>query len=375
MRRAVGRVQPGLDALRAGGVAAGVRGGRPPQLDGARAARGAGAVEEAGTGRAARPGDDHRQGHCARPGRAIRDGGRAGGGPATVRGGPADPARRISPAERLARWCRRNKVLAASIGVAAAALVSSLVLSLVHSSRQAAANERISILATNLERESASLKEERGRLKTALSESNRRMARLDLERGRVAFERGQIGQGMVWTLESLRMAIEAGDAAARHVALANLAAWRRSLVQVKQVFPHGNMVAVVAFSPDGKTIATGSWDKTARLWDLKTGRPIGPTIQHQESVRGVAFSPDGRWLATASNDKTARVWDVATGQPITPPLEHSGFVFCIAFSPDGRKVLTGCLDRGARLWDAATGRLDRPADATSSTVYRREVQS
>ena len=284
-------------------------------------------------------------------------------------------ARRISPVERLARWCRRNKVLAASIGVATAALVSSLVLSLVHSSRQAAANERISNLATNLERESASLKEERGRLKTALSESNRRMARLDLERGRVAFERGQIGQGMVWTLESLRMAIEAGDAAVRHVALANLAAWRRSLVQVKQVFPHGNMVAAVAFSPDGKTIATGSWDKTARLWDLKTGRPIGPTIQHQESVRGVAFSPDGRWLATASNDKTARVWDVATGQPITPPLEHSGFVFCIAFSPDGRKVLTGCLDRGGADLGRRHGPSDRPADATRVPGLRREVQS
>jgi len=266
-------------------------------------------------------------------------------------------ARRVSSAERLARWCRRNPWIAGSTGVAATALMAVTAMALVHARRQDAANKEIVRLAGDLKKESGTLKVERANLQGALSESNRRLARLDLERGRIAFEKGQIGQGMVWTLESLKMATEAGDAAARHVALANLAAWRCSLVQVKEAFPHGTWVDAVAFSPDGKTIATGSWDKTARLWDPKTGQPIGPTIQHQGAVRGVAFSPDGRWLATASNDKTARVWDVATGRPVGKPMEHPSLVVPVAFSPDGRRVLTGCHDSGARIWDAASGRL------------------
>ena len=163
------------------------------------------------------------------------------------------------------------------------------------------------------------------------------MARLDLERGQAAFEKDQIGLGMVWTLESLKMATEAGDVAARHVALDNLAAWRRSHVDVKQVFSHGAWVTSVAFSPDGKTIATGSWDRTARLWDVASGRAIGQPLLHQDSVRSVAFSPDSRQLATASNDKTARFWDAATGQQLGPAMPHSGFVFSVAFSPDGRR--------------------------------------
>ncbi len=271
-------------------------------------------------------------------------------------------ARRVSSAERLARWCRRNPVIAGSLGLAALALVAVAVMALIHANRQAEANRRITLLAVNLE--------ERGKaLESSLAESKSRLARLDLERGRIAFEKGQIGQGMVWTLESLKMATEAGDAAARHVALANLAAWRRSLVQVKEVFPHSNSVAAVAFSPDGKTIATGSWDKTARLWDLKSGQPIGPTIQHQGAVRGVAFSPDGRWLATASNDKSARVWDVATGRPVGKPMEHHDEVWSVAFSPIGRRVLTGCLDRAARLWDTASGRLAGQPMEHSGAVY------
>ena len=79
-----------------------------------------------------------------------------------------------------------------------------------------------------------------------LSESNSRLAMLDLERGRAAFEKGQIGVGMLWIVESLRMAAEAGDEAGRHVALANLSAWRRHQVELKAVFTHGNAVDVVA---------------------------------------------------------------------------------------------------------------------------------
>ena len=64
----------------------------------------------------------------------------------------------------------------------------------------------------------------------------------------------------------------------------------------------------MAFSPDGKTVLTGSDDKTARLWDAATGQPLGPPMKHQGAVRAVAFSPDGKTIVTGSDDKTARLW-------------------------------------------------------------------
>jgi WD40 repeat protein len=75
---------------------------------------------------------------------------------------------------------------------------------------------------------------------------------------------------------------------------------------------HQGQVNAVAFSPDGKTILTGSVDGKARLWDVSMGRPIGQPLTHQDAVWAVAFSPDGKTILTGSADRTARFWDVAT---------------------------------------------------------------
>ncbi|MGV9601333.1 protein kinase domain-containing protein [Streptosporangium sandarakinum] len=116
---------------------------------------------------------------------------------------------------------------------------------------------------------------------------------------------------------------------------------------------HTKGVNSVAFSPDSKTLATGSGDKTARLWDAATRTPIGrPLTGHTKGVSSVAFSPDGKILATGSGDKTARLWDAATRAPIGRPLTgHTDEVLSVAFSPDGKTLATGSEDGTARLWN------------------------
>ncbi len=121
----------------------------------------------------------------------------------------------------------------------------------------------------------------------------------------------------------------------------------------------GGVLMDCRFSPDGKRVATASWDGHARVFDAGTGLPVGDSMRHRVGVGDVAFSPDGRWLATASWDSTARLWDAGSGDPASTSLRHAGYVSTARFSPDGRRLVTASQDRTARLWELGTNQAAR----------------
>ena len=111
----------------------------------------------------------------------------------------------------------------------------------------------------------------------------------------------------------------------------------------------------VTYSPDGKRIATASQDKTAKVWDAKTGKLLMTLKGHTDSVNGIVYSPDGKRIATTSDDHTAKVWDATTGEALLTFSGHTNVVKRIAFSPDGTRLVTTSVDKTAKVWDALTG--------------------
>jgi WD40 repeat protein/serine/threonine protein kinase len=118
---------------------------------------------------------------------------------------------------------------------------------------------------------------------------------------------------------------------------------------------HNSFVRTAAFSPDGTRVATGSYDRTARVWDALTGAELLVLKGHLKEVASAAFSPDATRLVTGSFDRTARVWDARSGVVILTLRGHTDSVASAAFDPDGTRVATGSGDGTARIWDARTG--------------------
>jgi len=106
---------------------------------------------------------------------------------------------------------------------------------------------------------------------------------------------------------------------------------------------HDGAVETLAFSPDGTVIASGSSDRTVRIWDAKTGAAVGQPLQgHTDSVTSVTFSPDGTLIASGSDDGTVCIWDAKTGAAVGQPLQgHANWVKSVAFSPDGTFIASG----------------------------------
>jgi WD40 repeat protein len=120
---------------------------------------------------------------------------------------------------------------------------------------------------------------------------------------------------------------------------------------------HLGRVASLAFAPDGKVLASGGRDSTVCLWGPVTGKQLHRLEGHERTVMTLAFTPDGRHLVSGSYDGTVRLWEVATGKEVLKLEAHQDAVSCVGFAPDGKTLASGGYDRVVRVWslDAARG--------------------
>jgi WD40 repeat protein len=132
---------------------------------------------------------------------------------------------------------------------------------------------------------------------------------------------------------------------------------------------HRNTIHALAFSPDGQILASASYDRTIRLWDVRTGHAIATLKGHSSSVMAVAFHPGGTILASGGasasvdypdDDRTVRLWNIRTMRPITTLTGHTGTVSGVAFHPDGTHLASGSFDMTVRLWPIKPSRRSVP---------------
>jgi eukaryotic-like serine/threonine-protein kinase len=233
-------------------------------------------------------------------------------------------ARPIGPAGKVWRWCRRKPVVAGLAG----GLVLALVLGLAGVTWQWQRAKRIATA------------EERQRLR---AEANLYAA--DVNLASRSFDENNLGTAL-GLLEQHRP--KRGEPDLRGWEWRYL--WQQC--QSDELFllgRHSNAVAVVAFAPDGNSLASGSYDRTVRIWDLRA-RCLRATLPHDRSLSALAFSPDGKWLVTATaKDEPVRLWDTSTWRG-AGELARGMSVVGLTFSPDGRTLAAAAVEGGV-LWD------------------------
>ncbi len=131
---------------------------------------------------------------------------------------------------------------------------------------------------------------------------------------------------------------------------------------------HTDAATCLLFSRDGKTLITGSSDQTIRLWDVETGKPLATLTGHTSWVYALALSPDGKTLASGGYDKTVRLWDLPTRKEKATLTGHKGAIRSLAFAPDSKTLASGAGDQTIKLWDLESRQLKATLTGHEGTV-------
>jgi len=267
-------------------------------------------------------------------------------------------ARPPSALYRLQKVARRHRVTF----VAGTAVAIALVLGVIISTWQA-------VRATHAEREArnaqASEADQRKRAERSAeaadrnaAESRVRLVRQYVANGNRLGDEGDLLGALPWFAKALK---EEQDPARAEIHRLRLGTTLQQCPKLVQVWFHNDVVQDTKFSPDGRWVITASSDRTARVWDTATGKPVSPPLEHTGPVQFAAFSPDGQRVATANYGFNAGVWDARSGRLLFPflqhrnPVGHPTVVLRGSFSPDSRWVVTVSVDGTAQVHDLSTG--------------------
>jgi WD40 repeat protein len=146
--------------------------------------------------------------------------------------------------------------------------------------------------------------------------------------------------------------------------------WDLTLKDNKEAYSmrgHDKEVWAVAFHPNHRYLFSVSWDATARMWDFKSGNEV-KRWTHSKDVNGIAVSRDGSTILTACDDRNAYLWNVNTGEELRRFSGHSEYIYAVAFSPDGRYVATGSVDKTVRVFDLQTGQHLKTFEGNNESV-------